>query len=377
MRGHDRSSGVACLVAALIAVSQAASGAPARRHKGKRAVPAATRTPVAREQPVATPRDESAIPQDTGPDTSAVHTDPVRASAEDTAAEKTGEDARDDRTPVPAKPTLGRPPGTPTLDPSSLEATGEDHAALGRREAARLAAGRIEVAVSASVDVGRRHFTYSDPIGARPRPYLLEAAPLVTFGLEAYPLASSDVLILRDLGFRGRFSRAFALDSSTTDGVPLDTSWTRFGGELRQRVLLPGAHPLELGVVAGIDASYFGLSAKSSVGALVPAARTVALRFGADARLQVLRRLSVLLGGAYLSTTSRGEIYDRFRGPRVAGVDAQIGCAFGLKPGLEARLDGRYTRYFASFDPQVGDTAVAGGALDEQMQLGVGLRYAH
>jgi hypothetical protein len=96
-----------------------------------------------------------------------------------------------------------------------------------------------------------------------------------------------------------------------------------------------------------------------------------------DGRVLVTQRLSVLLGGAYLSTTTRGEIYDRFRRPHVAGLDAEIGLAVGLTPGLEARLDGRYTRTFASFDPEVGDPAVAGGALDEQMQLGAGLRYAH
>lgn len=372
MRGPARASGVACLVAALIAVSQAASGAPARHRKAKRPAPAAARAPIVRGEPAAAPRDEPAVTPDTAPDAPSAQADPAPMAVDEPAAEET----RDDVTvsPVATKPTRG---GKSALDPSSIQTSGEDDVTLGRREAARVAAGRIEVAISASVDVGRRHFTYSDPIGARPRPYLLEAAPLVTFGLEAYPLASSDLVVLRDLGFRGRFSRAFALESSTTDGVPLDTSWTRFGGEVRQRVLLPGPHPLELGVVAGVDASYFGLGASRSVGALVPAARTVALRFGADARLEVVRRLSVLAGGAYLSTTSRGEIYDRFRGPRVAGVDAQIGCAFALTPGLEARVDGRYTRYFATFDPQVGDAAVAGGALDEQMQLGVGVRYAH
>jgi hypothetical protein len=391
MRGRDRSSAVACLIAALLAVSQGASGAPARHRKAKRGAPAAAREAVVREDPAASPRDRPAVLPDPGADASTGQADPARRSVEEAAGEKAAEkareetreeareEARDDLTlaPVVANPPPGRRSEKITPVSSSAEATVEDHAALGRREAARLAAGRIEVAVSASLDVGRRHFTFSDPIGARPRPYLLEAAPLVTFGLEAYPLASSDLPIVRDLGFRGRFSRAFALDSSTTDGVPLDTSWTRFGGEIRQRVLLPGAYPLELGVVAGVDASYFGLTARSSVGALVPAARTVALRFGADGRVQVARRLSVLLGGAYLSTTSRGEIYDHFRGPRVGGVDGQIGCAFALTPGLEARLDARYTRYFASFDPQVGDAAVAGGALDEQFQIGAGLRYAH
>lgn len=262
------------------------------------------------------------------------------------------------------------------LTPPDLTVTIGDRGPA-RREIARIAAGRIEVAVSAGIDAGRRHFTYSDPIGAQPRPYLLKVAPMMTFGLEAYPLASTGLPFLQDLGFRGGVSRAFAVDSSTTDGVTIQTSWTRFGGEVRERVLLGGRHPVELGIAAGVDASYFTMTAKGVVPALVPSARTLALRFGADVRLQLTHRFSLLAGGAYLSTTTRGEIYDRFRGPRVAGVDADVGGALALSPGLEARLTGRYTRYFAAFKPEVGDVAVAGGALDEQIQVGMGLRYAH
>jgi hypothetical protein len=367
---------VVCLLVGLLAVSESASGAPARHRKARRAAPAAARAPVVKQETAAVSREQPVVPPEKGAEVPVAQADLGPASTEEATAETTSDELT--LAPVAANPTPGRSSTRITNVPSSsIESTAEADATLGRREAARLAAGRIEVAVSASVDVGRRHFTYSDPIGTPPRPYLLDAAPLMTFGLEAYPLASSDLPVLRDLGFRGRFSRAFALDSSTTNGVPIDTSWTRFGGELRERIFVSGAHPLEVGVLAGLDASYFGLSARSSAGALVPAARTVSLRFGADARIQIARRLSVLAGAAYLGTTSRGEIYDRFRGAKVAGLDAQLGFAFGLTPGLEARLDGRYTRYFASFDPHVGDPAVAGGALDEQMQLGVGLRYAH
>ena len=36
-----------------------------------------------------------------------------------------------------------------------------------------------------------------------------------------------------------------------------------------------------------------------------------------------------------------------------------------------------YTRYVAAFKPVIGDQIVAGGALDEQLQFGLGVRYAH
>ena len=264
------------------------------------------------------------------------------------------------------------PPEVPTTpDPD------RDVEALGRREAARMAAGRIEVAVSASADVGSRHFKYSDPVGPLPVAYRLPLAPMASFGLETYPWASSHVPVLRDLGFRGRISQGFALGSETPDGVKIETSWTRFGGEVRERILVPGRHAIELGVYVGADASYFGMTTATPVPALVPAARTIAVRLGFDARLLVAGRLSLLLGGAYLAITSPGEIYDRFRSPRVFGVDGELGAALGIVPGLEARLMGRYTRYVASFKPIIGDQIVAGGALDEQLQFGLGVRYAH
>jgi hypothetical protein len=273
----------------------------------------------------------------------------------------------------PAPPSTTEVPTTFELEPFG----NRDVEALGRREAARIAAGRIEVSVSASADAGSRQFKYSDPVGPLPVTYLLPMAPMASFGLEMYPWASSSVPVLRDLGFRGRFSQGFAVNSETPQGVAIETSWTRFGGEVRERFFVPGPHAIELGVYVGADASYFGMKTATPIPALLPAARTTAVRLGFDARLLVTGRLSLLAGAAYLVTTSPGEIYDRFRSPSVFGVDGELGAAFGIAPGLEARLTGRYTRYVASFKPVIGDQIVAGGALDEQLQFGVGIRYAH
>jgi hypothetical protein len=252
-----------------------------------------------------------------------------------------------------------------------------DFAALGRREAARIAARRIEVAVWAAADFGRRTFKYSDPVGQRYAPYRLPLAPMVSVGLEAYPFASSEVVGLRDLGFRAHFSKAFAVDSQTPEGGTIDTSWTRFGAEARERFLFSGAHPIELGVAVGADGSYFDMSTKSVVAGLLPSARTVSVRVGVDARLELVPRFALALGAAYLAPTTRGAIYNRFRNPHLHGVDGDFAATLELAPGLEARASARYTRYFASFEPALGDELVAGGALDEQLQFGLGVRYAH
>jgi hypothetical protein len=374
MKGRGWSPSVACLVAALLAAPTSAAAARHHKRKAKGATPAAVSpgTPDragADDEADSTPEPESApaAPEPSAP------AEPARGKSRPV-------ETNDD--PLPASPKRFR--GNAQAEAAEpiagglVSFAGDDSAlALGRHEAARLAAGRIEVAASVGIDVGRRQFTYSDPIGAMPRPYLLAAAPLATFELEVYPLASTNIPVLRDIGVRGRVSRAFALASATTNGVPLDNSWTRFSGELRGRVLWPGKRAFQLGLSAGVDGTYFDLDTGTAVGALVPSARTLSARIGADARARVAGRFSLLVGAAYLATLTRGEIYDRFRRPRVAGIDADLAVAIALTPGLEARVGGRYTRYFASFDPEVGDPAVAGGALDQQIQMGVALRYAH
>jgi hypothetical protein len=371
---RERSS-FACglaLTAALVSMSPYALAATPQHKKPARPIAAKSTKVQLDEEPAPKADDEPAKP-DVEP--------PVKADDEP-AAKPSGETLpKQDE-----KPAAKTDAQTPTLPPvedaephhdQAAEPAHGDEAELGRREAARIKSGRIEVAVWVGSGVANRRFTYSDAVGYNLAPYRLPAAPMASFGIEAYPAASTGVPVLRDLGIRAHVSRGFAFDSNTPQNVTLETSWTRFGGELRERLLLPGPHAFELGVLVGVDASYFGMSAKAPVPALLPAARTVAVRFGVDSRLLLAWRLSVLAGGAYLLTTSRGEIYDHFRHPHVAGVDADFGFAINLGSGFEARLTGRYTRYFASFKPVLGDVYVAGGALDEQLQAGLGVRYAH
>jgi hypothetical protein len=347
-----------CLAAALALVSQSALGATPRQKKAsssKRKAPAA--------------KHEDAPPKAAPEPPPLAEVPPVPATT--TSSEPVASE------PLPSRaPPVAAPDDEPRHAPDAPTAT-RDEAELGRREAARIAAGRIQVAVWASGGVANRRFTYSDQVGYNLAPYRLPAAPMASFGIEAYPAAASNVPFIRDLGIRAHISRGFAFDSNTPQNVTLQTNWTRFGGELRERLLFPGPHAFELGVLVGADASYFGMAANADVPALLPAARTIALRFGVDGRARIAWRLSLLAGAAYLLTTSRGEIYEHFRRPRVAGVDADFGFAVDLGSGFEARLAGRYTRYFASFKPRIGDEYVAGGALDEQLQAGLGVRYAH
>jgi hypothetical protein len=356
----------------LVIASSVAFAAPGTHKKGgKKAAPAASAP--ARDDDAK----EKAEPK--GPAAG----DPPPAPALDSTPKASGEAAPNAEValaPAPeAKAAIDETKATPVIPPNAgeTELNAHDLEALGRREAARIAAGRSEVAVWIAAGVLRRTFKYSDPVGQQYAPYRLPLAPMVAMGLEAYPFASSDVPGLRDLGFRAHFSKAFAVDSKTPEGVTIDTSWTRFGAEARQRLLFPSAHRLELGLAVGADGSYFDMSAKSAVPALLPSARTISVRVGLDARLQLVSRFGLALGAAYLAPTTRGAIYERFRHPQLKGVDGDLAAYLALVPGLEARATARYTRYFASFKPELGDPLVAGGALDEQFQFGLGVRYAH
>lgn len=352
---------------ALLAVLAVASPAVAatKRPKGKHAPAAREGRKKAEEskkpEPEPAPAEEPAPAADPAPPSSAPEAAPTSEHSTDVSPAAS--------TPSTPEKTEAKAPATSSVD------TQTD--ALERREALRIASGRIEVAAFVGAGAGGRFFRYSDAIGRLLAPYTLAVAPIASFELEAYPLASTNLPALRDIGFRGRVSRAFAVDSKTPDGAAIDTSWMRFGGDVRYRFIAPGRHRFELGLLVGADANYFSMSTASKVAALVPSARTVSVRFGLDGELLVSSRFSILVGGSYLMTTTPGEIYDRFRDARVAGVDANLGFSLELAPGVSARLSGDYTRYFASFRPQVGDPAVAGGALDQQWRAGLGVRYAH
>jgi hypothetical protein len=340
--------------------------APARNKK--KAEPKDEPAPPADPAPASAGGDDDEVEEIKPPSDAAAPSSPPNQSTEPAKSEEPADDAR---TQDPGAPVTVETP-TPI---TASDASPTDSAA--RRDASRIASGRSEVGVYVGAGAGGRFFKYSDPIGRLLAPYTLAVAPLASFEIEAYPLASTNLPALRDIGFRGRVTRAFGLDSKTPDGATIDTSWTRFGGDVRYRIIVPGAHRIELGVLAGIAATHFAMSTESKLAALVPSARTTSVRLGIDGEIAATSRFAIALGGGYLIPTSRGEIYDRFRKPHVAGIDVKLGFALALEPGLSLRLDGDYARYFSRFSPQVGDAAVAGGALDQQWQAALGVRYAH
>ena len=170
---------MACLAAALLAAPSAS--ARHHKHKAKRPAPAAvgsgaTQPDEGETAPAANPdAGEESAPEPKSPP---VKPQPPRAEPARGGSSRAPATDDDDDAPAAARKLVPHPPAETEAPTTALGVYGfGDDVELGRREAARLATGRIEVAVSIGIDVGRRQFTYSDPIGETVP--LLQAAVVV------------------------------------------------------------------------------------------------------------------------------------------------------------------------------------------------------
>jgi hypothetical protein len=230
------------------------------------------------------------------------------------------------------------------------------------------------LSVEAAMGAGTRHFSYVDRITPSLRPYALDAAPLATVSGAVYPLASSPVAVVRDLGVTGDYSRAFALASEDSTGAHVATTWQSFDVGVTERI------PLTRALLANLSAGYGGNDFQftqnlAGGAAALPSVAYRFFRFGGDLRARFLSAFSAYGGGSYLYVLSSGYTADLFPRESVGGVEGHLGATYSLGKSWEVSLSASYTRMFYSFNPLVGDTSVAGGALDEQTRLLAGFSY--
>lgn len=245
-------------------------------------------------------------------------------------------------------------------------------------------AGASALVLGVGADVGVRRFSYSDGLSANTRPYNV-VVPLPALSLEVFPGARSTLPVLRDLGFVFSFAKAVGLDSATEGGDKLPTSWHRLRTGLVARLYLgdfthdksgPGTTTVRLtGSFDVLDFTY-EVPTSDPLSGEVPAVSYKIIRVGVDVRLPFWR-MALLASGGYQHPIEAGAVYERFREPSVRGADVGGGLAIKLGAGFEARAVATYTRFFSSFNPVPGDAYVAGGALDEFINVYVGAHYAY
>ncbi|WP_437916309.1 hypothetical protein WME73_16470 [Sorangium sp. So ce302] len=226
--------------------------------------------------------------------------------------------------------------------------------------------------IEAGVEFTGRWFDYSDPVTQNLRPYDVFGQPALSISGEVYPLASTDIPVLKGLGITAGFMMAPGLNSAVGDGDPIGTTYQRINLGLRERLSI--GESSVLGISAGLRLLTFEVDAAEALASTVPNVSYTLIRAGLDARVPV-GPVALALGADYLFPLSSGPVYDRFAGASVQGIGAMAGVLVPVTTGVEARLLVEYARFFSSFEPAIGDRYVAGGAIDQY--LGVRLAGAY
>ncbi len=249
---------------------------------------------------------------------------------------------------------------------------------------------------------GGRWFKYSDAVSVNnTRPYSVFGPPGIHVAGELYPGATSGITGLRDLGLTVEYSQHFALKSKTSpnadgsEAAEFDGKWNRFDLGLRYRFRLGDeAKPVVLGLSAAYGFENFTFLPSNATAEKikfeVPTARYKVVRVGIDGwvpfgSFALVPKFSYLaplggsppadripgpaLGGAVTPEPVDDSVYSRFRGSSVKGIVVGLDGAVALGSGFEVRAGFDYTRYFSAFTPDLGDAYVAGGALDEFLEL--------
>ncbi|AUX41941.1 hypothetical protein SOCE26_033660 [Sorangium cellulosum] len=236
------------------------------------------------------------------------------------------------------------------------------------------AIGSSLFSVELGVEFVGRWFDYSDPVTLNLRPYGVFGQPALSISGEIYPLASTDIPVLKGLGITAGYARALGLNSAVEGSDPIPTTYQRLNVGLRERIALGEASVL--GISAGLRLLTFNIDASGELARTVPNVSYTLLRGGLDARVPV-GPVALAFGADYLMPLSSGDVYERFAGASVQGIGVMGGVIVPIASGIEGRLLLDYARFFSSFSPAVGDEYVAGGATDQYLGIRLAGAYVH
>ncbi|MEZ0314848.1 MAG: hypothetical protein ACAI38_24010 [Myxococcota bacterium] len=240
---------------------------------------------------------------------------------------------------------------------------------------------RAPFIVKVGIEGAHREFAYNQPITANLRDYSVGLAPLAVMELEAYPFANTSVAILKNIGWYATYARAFGVQSSfrtvSSDAdVRVNNEWSTWQVGLHSRFRVAKKFAVGPQLTYGFSNYRFEFADIADQRAFeVPDVRYGFLRYGADVRFP-FSVLDVAAGLGYRSVFSGGRVTnDYFPNSKTGGIDGHI--TLGLSLGKSFALDGtvRYVRYFYSMQPEVSDTYVAGGALDQYLTASLSIVY--
>ncbi|WP_437928774.1 hypothetical protein WMF37_05710 [Sorangium sp. So ce291] len=234
--------------------------------------------------------------------------------------------------------------------------------------------GSALFSVELGVELVGRWFDYSDPRTQNLRPYSIFGQPALSVSGELYPLASTDIAVLKGLGITAGYAQALGLNSAVGGGDPISTTYQRINLGLRERLSL--GEKSVLGISAGLRFLTFEIDAPADLARTVPNVSYTLFRAGLDGRFPV-GPVALGLGAEYILPLSSGPVYERFTGASVQGIGALAGVMIPVATGIEARLLVEYARFFSSFQPEQGDPYIAGGAIDQYLGLRLAGAYVY
>lgn len=262
----------------------------------------------------------------------------------------------------PDRPSTRTAPPPPT---SSEPSPGTQDLAASTAPSATSARKAVWLDVAVYGGAFRRNFTYTDDLFKSLSYYKLNGAPTVGGKADIFPFAPFAEGFAGNFGLVGRYETAVGLKSVTNDGTQtFNTVANDLEGGLKLR--LPFLASSEASLAVTYEAQTFSFGGTATSVATVPNVAYKALHGELAGRLGI-GAVSILGGAGYSQVFSSGEIASTTYFPhlKVGGVEGTLGAAYAFSELFEARLQGTYRHYFYSMNPKVGDTNVAGGALDQ------------
>lgn len=253
----------------------------------------------------------------------------------------------------------------------------------------------------AGIEFGGRFFSYSESIANSPqtRPYDMFGSPGIHFGGEVYPAATAELPFISDLGLTISYMHALGVSSETADQLyQFDSTYNRLWAGLIYRFRLAdrNEYPAIINLSTRFGMMNFTFDpvdpTAEAIDTEVAEVGYLLFRPGVDMRIPAGEIFAMMPSFGILvpvgledgpvvdaagNVTADSVVYERFRGASVLGIDMGFGFAFAIDAGFEIRGGFEYTRFWSSFEPEVTDAYVAGGALDQFVALRLGAAYLY
>lgn len=224
-----------------------------------------------------------------------------------------------------------------------------------------------------------RGFSYSDPITGNLRPYSVTFMPTPGVSVEAYPLTLVGNPALAGLGLSFGFRTSLGVKSARANSTlefPTTYSALEVGAHYRISLGEGFGGPALIPAIGWSSTSFELSPVEGTREEQLPNVSYPGLKLGLGFDTPLFASVRLFGDGAFVIVGAPGEIISDtfFAIGSVNGLVARLGFSVGFMDHVAAEVGVAYQHFFYDFDPEVGDTFVAGGALDQYVVGKAGVR---